>query len=85
MILQPNDYNPLPAIIELIPKEPTEVRRCLFDAIRKELFKGGVVCESDEEVEIALETLAELDLVIISKTKYNSFIIKRGPNGQITQ
>lgn len=70
MIFNKSDYNPFPAIKEAAAAETkismagTSVyRQAFFDYVRKQLFMGGVVAESDEEVSEILKVLTEMEII----------------------
>ena len=85
MILQTNDYNPLAEIIKIVPEEESDLYQSTLDGVRKELFKAGVTCESDEDVIECLKLLSELDVVKLDMNVNRlTFKVKRGPNGQST-
>lgn len=61
MIQNLNDYNPLPAIIDLT--KSGNYSSLFFDMVRKELFKGGLTFESEQEYTEALSLLIEMEII----------------------
>lgn len=64
MIFNKSDYNPFPAI-KLAASEitRTEYNSAFYDYVRKQLFLGGVVAESDEEFSEMLVVLLNMDVI----------------------
>ena len=85
MIFNSSEYNPLPAILDLVPVDEDDLYLSLMSDIRKELFKGGTVCESDEEILKCIKVLSELGVVSLTVTERSTYKIKKGPYGQSTQ
>jgi hypothetical protein len=61
MIQNLNDYNPLSAIKELASHG--NYSSLFFDLVRKELFKGGIVFETEQEYTEALNLLIEMEII----------------------
>jgi hypothetical protein len=70
-------YNPLRSIINMVPDIPEPLRLSTMDKMRKELFKGGICCESDEEMEKALMLLGQLNIITVSKVGRTYYVSKR--------
>jgi hypothetical protein len=78
MIINQSDYNPLEALEYILPDEAETLTLGLIDEIKKELFKGGVVPESDDELEQLLEKLHEVGIITLKKVGYE-YTIAKGP------
>lgn len=63
MIFNKTEYNPFPAIIKYMADKNKAYSLADMDYIRKELFKAGVVPESDDEFDQTLNLLAEMDII----------------------
>ena len=63
MILNLNEYNPLFEIVKQLPENKLEVCTSHFDMIRKELFKAGITCETEDEFNTVLRLLIEIDII----------------------
>jgi hypothetical protein len=64
MILNNSNYNPLPEILKFHSRlldNPFTFKD--VDYIRKELFKGGVIPENDDELEIVFKLLIEMSIL----------------------
>ena len=71
-------YNPVNAINALVTSEPQDLTIGIMDEIKKELFKGGVVCETDEEFEEILMLFNEIGILTIQKVGFN-IKVSKGP------
>lgn len=64
MIFNKSEYNPFPAIREAAKETNRgEYGPSFYDYIRKQLFMGGVVPESDEEFSEILVVLLNMDII----------------------
>lgn len=68
MIFNKSDYNPFPAIKSSVEsyksvKGDKPYPRYFYDYIKKELFLGGVVPESQEEFETLLVQLKDMEII----------------------
>ena len=61
MILNSSDYNPFPAIKARVMDKTYSLAD--MDFIKKEMFKGGIAPETDEEFDQILNMLAEMDII----------------------
>ena len=61
MIINSSDYNPFPVIKERIVDKAYSLAD--MDFIKKEMFKGGITPETDEEFDQILNMLAEMDII----------------------
>ncbi len=59
MFLKPTEVNPLQELLDSIPEHGTELDQDYATTAAKILAKGGVICESFEEVIRCLVLLAE--------------------------
>lgn len=78
MILTNHDYNPFPDILQMLSHHLTVLTIPLANDIRRELFKGGVVPESDEEFDTLLDSLADEGLIVLEPADNGRTLIKRG-------
>jgi hypothetical protein len=64
MIYNRSEYNPFPAIKEAAKETKREdYGPAFYDYIRKQLFMGGVVPESEEEFSEILVVLLNMDII----------------------
>lgn len=61
MIINSSDYNPFPVIKARIVDKAYSLAD--MDFIKKEMFKGGIAFETDEEFDQVLNLLAEMDII----------------------
>ena len=78
MILTSHDYNPFPAILQMLSDDLTVLTIPLANDIRRELFKGGVVPESDKDFDTLLDSLADEGLIVLESADNGRTLIKRG-------
>lgn len=71
-------YNPVNAINTLVTSEPQDLTLGIMDEIKKELFKGGVTCETDEEFEEILKLFNEIGILTVQKVGFN-IKVSKGP------
>lgn len=71
-------YNPVNAINDLVTSEPQDLTIGTMDEIKKELFKGGVVCETNEEFEEILMLFNDIGILTIQKVGFN-IKVSKGP------
>lgn len=64
MIFNESKYNPLPEIKKLITTKGNGLYTMKdMDFFKKELFKGGVVPEDEEEFNKVLTVMAEMEII----------------------
>ena len=65
MILNQSDYNPLHSIMANAKRGGgrLEYNQAFYDFVRRELFSGGVVFETEEEFTEALALLLNMDII----------------------
>lgn len=62
MIININEYNPLPEIKKVASNWPLYTMSDI-DVVKKELFKAGVVPETDEELNTVICLLEEMEII----------------------
>lgn len=73
MRIEPNDFNPLPLILDFLkPQWGGYLTLEVIESLKGFLELGGVYCESPEEVLACIEILGSMDLVEIVTTKHSS-------------
>lgn len=68
MIYNESEYNPFSAIYESLPTTLETLTVDMVDMIRRELFKAGVVPESDDELEEIMVLMNDIGLIELQKT-----------------
>lgn len=63
MIIKGWNYNPLPEIVKILPKDKSQVNEQHLNIIQKEMFKAGIIPESEKDVDIILKLLVELNIL----------------------
>jgi hypothetical protein len=63
MIINSTVYNPFPTIVRQIPADKLAFNKEHIDMIRRELFKAGIVIETDEELDSVLKILLDLEII----------------------
>ncbi len=65
MIFNPSEYNPFPNIIIGAKRMGSRVayNEAFYDFVRRELFQGGVVPETEEEWTEILVLLLDMDII----------------------
>lgn len=65
MIFNPSEYNPFPSIVANAKRGGGRLcyNIAFYDFVRKELFQGGIVAETEEEFNEILVLLLNMDII----------------------
>jgi len=81
-----NSYNPLLEICKLLPDDWEILNISIMEKIQLQLFSAGVVVSDLVELEeVIFPILKEIGILAVKLQAEGMFLIKKGPNGYLTQ